>query len=87
MTMMPPPDMGWERGAYATMDSQLEGKTPPEEVNYREAVDPEQACAECGNFLPPDKCAVVAGKVDPAGLCDLFSGETETESPMEESYE
>lgn len=79
MSMMP----GWEQQAYATMGMELDGKVDPAEVNYREAEDPSMACGACGNFLPPDQCAVVAGKVSEAGVCDQFSGGPETE--MEEA--
>ena len=83
MSMMP----GWEQQAYATMGQELDGKADPAEVNYREAEDPEMTCAECLNFLPPDQCGVVAGKVNPAGVCDAFTPAEESESPMEDMNE
>jgi hypothetical protein len=30
-------------------------------------------CAICANFLPPESCKVVAGKIDPNGYCMAFA--------------
>ena len=41
-------------------------------VNYR-AGTPEQSCASCVNFMPPESCAAVSGVISPKALCDLYS--------------
>ena len=81
MSMMQP---GWEQQAYATMGQEFDGKMDPVEAGYRDAEDPERVCGECMNFLPPDQCQVVAGKVSEAGVCDQFSGEQEAPGEMME---
>jgi len=30
-------------------------------------------CAICTNFLPPESCKLVAGKIDPNGYCMAFA--------------
>lgn len=86
MSMMGQP--GWEQQAYATMGQELDGLASPEEVNYREAEDPEVSCGECLNFMPPDACSVVAGKVNAAAVCDAFAPrEDETLEEGAEAYE
>ena len=42
------------------------------EVNYREGT-PEESCAGCAFFEPPEACTQVEGVVAPGGLCDLFT--------------
>ncbi|MGE4426044.1 MAG: hypothetical protein AB7G37_06310 [Solirubrobacteraceae bacterium] len=49
-----------------------EGKVPMAEAGYRQGDPMGAACGACANFQPPDRCAVVAGQIDPAGVSDLF---------------
>jgi hypothetical protein len=30
-------------------------------------------CGICANFLPPESCKLVAGKIDPNGYCTAFA--------------
>ena len=60
-----------KNAAYTRID-ESGGMPSPDEVNYREAEDPAQACSECLNFDGRDGCAKVAGPVEAAGTCDLF---------------
>ena len=30
-------------------------------------------CEICANFLPPESCKLVAGKIDPNGYCTAFA--------------
>jgi hypothetical protein len=30
-------------------------------------------CGICANFLPPESCKLVAGKIDPDGYCTAFA--------------
>lgn len=46
------------------------------EANYREGSETAR-CALCANFVEPDKCKLVEGKINPEGLCDLFEAPEE----------
>lgn len=47
-------------------------KTAKSAVSYRDSVDELKMCSGCENFLNPDVCRVVEGRVAPAAVCDLF---------------
>ena len=36
---------------------------------------PEAMCQGCIHFLEPDACDVVAGPIDPEGICSLFTAD------------
>lgn len=38
---------------------------------------PEAMCSGCIHFLEPDACAIVAGPIDPAGICSLHTPDAE----------
>ncbi len=84
MPMMPQsiPQMG--HNAYATIGAELDGKTPPADVNLRQAEEPSISCATCTSFMPPTDCAVVAGKVADNMLCDAYSADEDPDNPTEE---
>lgn len=42
-------------------------------ANYRLSNKPDASCGICANFIPPDKCEVVAGVISVRGLSDLFT--------------
>jgi hypothetical protein len=43
-------------------------------------------CQRCVHFVGPNSCAVVAGQIDPKGLCRIFepSNSSPTDAPVEE---
>lgn len=49
------------------------GKQPFAAVHYRAADQPQQSCGTCEHFDGDDGCALVAGNIDPQGVCDLFA--------------
>jgi hypothetical protein len=42
-------------------------------VKYQEMPKGSQECDRCLQFLPPDGCKLVAGKINPKGWCQLFA--------------
>jgi hypothetical protein len=50
------------------------GKMAKSVVQYRYHHGPhDNHCAICANFLPPEACKLVAGKIDPNGYCTAFA--------------
>ena len=51
-----------------------EGKMAKSVVQYRYHPSSNGShCGICANFLPPESCKVVAGKIDPNGYCLAFA--------------
>ena len=51
-----------------------EGKMAKSVVQYRYHPSANGShCGICANFLPPDACKLVAGKIDPNGYCLAFA--------------
>lgn len=42
-------------------------------VKYQETPKGKQECDQCLQFLPPEGCKLVAGKINPKGWCQLFA--------------
>ena len=63
-----------------------EAAAPPavekEEVNYR-AAEEGISCSTCNNFVAPDACLVVNGKVAEDGLCDVHEPKTDAAGDVE----
>lgn len=50
------------------------GKMDKSVVAYRYHHGPhDNHCGICANFLPPESCKLVAGKIDPNGYCTAFA--------------
>jgi hypothetical protein len=50
------------------------GKMSQSVVQYKHHPRSDGAhCAICANFLPPESCKLVAGKIDPNGVCMAFA--------------
>jgi hypothetical protein len=47
-------------------------KVAPSVVGYEDHPDGGKECANCLQFLPPDACRLVAGRISPQGSCRLF---------------
>ncbi len=85
MPMPPSPPMP---GDAATPDAppgdQDSSKTPQHLVVYRGPDEGPFACGNCVHFDGQSSCEVVQGKVDPAGLCNIFmagSGQPDPDAP------
>jgi hypothetical protein len=58
----------------ALADDPDAGKMAKSVVQYRYHHGPhDNHCEICANFLPPDACKLVAGKIDPNGYCTAFA--------------
>jgi hypothetical protein len=42
-------------------------------VQYQDAPKGGHQCSGCSNFVPPDGCKVVAGKISPHGWCTIWT--------------
>jgi hypothetical protein len=58
----------------ALADDPDAGKMDKSVVAYRYHHGPhDNHCGICANFLPPESCKLVAGKIDPNGYCTAFA--------------
>lgn len=64
-----------EQSAGVHMDQMFDGKMRPDQAGYRPSTPGGPRCDQCANFIPPDQCAVVAGKISPDGVSDQFVDE------------
>lgn len=67
------------------MEVSLDGKQPQDAVHYAPASDPNVTCQGCVSFQPPSSCALVAGPISPAGVCDLFVSSAEQAESSQEN--
>lgn len=57
------------------------GDVPPEQVHYKSGEQRlNEACENCKYFVPENACSIVAGEIDPAGICNIYV-------PMEQEEE
>lgn len=49
------------------------GKTSKATAKYQSKPNGTLKCANCNNFMAPDSCKVVEGKVSPDGWCILYA--------------
>jgi hypothetical protein len=56
----------WGRGADAQQ------KVSKAMIHYQERPKDGQECAGCANFVPPEACKVVAGRISRHGWCELW---------------
>lgn len=64
------------------VDGNEANKVDQEVANYRAGSD-EASCAQCVNFVPPNKCRVVKGIIQAGGVSDLFQPKTPASNPEE----
>ena len=60
------------------------GTVSPELVHYVGPERMDQACQRCIHFMEPKSCEIVAGPIDPAGTCNLFTQDSGEEEPIVE---
>jgi hypothetical protein len=58
-------------GAAAVARAQ--NKAKPSLVQYVEKPKGDQQCDKCLQWVPPDACKVVEGKINPKGWCALYA--------------
>lgn len=50
-----------------------EAKVKPDAAKYQETPKDGHKCSGCQQFVEPDSCKVVDGKISPEGWCQLFA--------------
>ena len=50
-----------------------DAKVPQEAVQYQETPKDGQECDKCVNWVDPNACKIVAGKINPKGYCVAFA--------------
>ena len=58
------------------------GTVSPESARY---FGPEGRCMNCIHFMEPGSCEIVAGQIDPQGICSLFTQDSGEDQIMEEA--
>ena len=48
-------------------------KALPQQVQYQQTPKGKQECSNCLQFIAPDGCKVVSGKINPKGWCLLYA--------------
>jgi hypothetical protein len=48
-------------------------KIAPADAHYRDRPNGSQRCAICLQFMPPDRCRIVKGRIVPQGWCQFFA--------------
>ena len=48
-------------------------KALPQQVQYQQTPKGKQECSNCLQFVAPDGCKVVSGKINPKGWCLLYA--------------
>ena len=50
-----------------------EAKAQPKIVGYQDTPHGAQQCDNCSQFVAPDSCKVVDGKISPTGWCKVYA--------------
>jgi hypothetical protein len=64
--------------AVAPSTSEAQKKMAPKMVQYQQTPKKDQKCSVCLQFVPPDACKLVEGKINPEGWCSLFAAKPKT---------
>jgi len=59
--------------ACAAGGASAQQKIAPELVQYQDKPNNGKQCSQCLQFVAPDSCKVVAGKISPTGWCAAFT--------------
>jgi hypothetical protein len=60
-------------GLLGNRRAEAQAKATRQQVQYQETPKGNQDCSNCLQFIAPDSCKLVAGKVDPKGWCLLYA--------------
>lgn len=53
--------------------AEAQQKATRQQVQYQETPKNKQECSNCLQFIAPDSCKLVAGKINPKGWCLLYA--------------
>jgi hypothetical protein len=59
--------------AICTRAAAQQSKISKDQAKYQDKPKGEQRCDGCAQFLAPDSCKVVEGKISPSGWCVLYA--------------
>lgn len=84
--MMPEEEMPIEEPMVEPQQDMMSaGMVSPEAARYMRG---DARCMNCVHFMEPGNCEIVSGKIEPDGVCMLFTGDVEEASEeMMESEE
>lgn len=60
-------------GTAQRLAAEKSAKISKVQVKYQDKPNGKQHCAVCNNFIAPDACRLVEGKISPSGWCTLFT--------------
>ena len=60
-------------GAICARAAAQQSKVSKDQAKYQDKPKGEQRCDGCAQFLAPDSCKVVEGKISPSGWCSLYA--------------
>jgi hypothetical protein len=52
---------------------EAQAKALPQQVQYQQTPKGKQECSNCLQFIAPDSCKLVSGKINPKGWCLLYA--------------
>jgi hypothetical protein len=82
MAEMPPTEPEVMPEALDEMaDASTGGMVDPMAARY---LGPESRCMGCIHFMEPNACEIVAGPIDPQGICMLFSADAPEQDLLDE---
>jgi hypothetical protein len=71
--------------AEPMMESGAEGMGGMVDPTVARYLGPNDRCGSCVHFMEPGTCEIVAGPIDPMGVCSLFTPDIESvEEPVED---
>jgi hypothetical protein len=57
----------------AGRQAEAQAKASQQQVKYQQTPKGKQDCSNCLQFIAPDSCKLVAGKINPKGWCLLYA--------------
>ena len=60
-------------GLLESRPAEAQAKASQEQVKYQQTPKGKQDCSNCLQFIAPDQCKLVAGKINPKGWCLLYA--------------
>ena len=60
-------------GLLGSRPAEAQAKASQEQVKYQQTPKGKQDCSNCLQFVAPDQCKLVAGKINPKGWCLLYA--------------
>jgi hypothetical protein len=60
-------------GGVVAVSARAQDKIEPAMVQYQTTPKDGNKCSTCVNFVPPDACKIVSGKIAPDGWCIAFA--------------